>query len=128
MEDAQRRHGSSRVEGVLFTAPNKLSLATLGKEQFEDRKCRIPMGDMALRADLHKLKKMIGPTGTPRFVADSDSAGHADRTWAKFLAASAASNPKGEYAYHPVGRRNSSDLDRPIHVTAGFGRGAGLLW
>ena len=58
VEDAQKRHGSSRVEGVLFTAANKLTLATLGKEQFEDRRCRIPMGDMALRADLHKLKKM----------------------------------------------------------------------
>lgn len=90
VEDAQARHGSSRVEGVLFTPPNKLTLATLGKESFEDRKCRIPMGDTFLRADLHKLKKVTGPTGTPRFVADSDSSGHADRAWAKFLAANAA--------------------------------------
>jgi phage FluMu gp28-like protein len=90
VEDAKRRHGSTMVEGVLFTGPNKLALATLGKQQFEDRKCRISMGDTALRADLHKLQKVTGPTGTPRFVADSDSAGHADRTWAKFLAANAA--------------------------------------
>lgn len=95
VEDAQRRHGSSRVEGVLFTAANKLALATLGKAAFEDRKTRIPAGDVALRADLHKLKKVTGPTGTPRFVADSDSAGHADRAWAKFLAASAAAG-RGE--------------------------------
>ena len=51
---------------------NKLIMATLGKEQFEDRKCRIPLGDTVLRADLHKLKKVQGPTGAPRFVAESD--------------------------------------------------------
>jgi phage FluMu gp28-like protein len=90
VEDAQRRHGKWSVEGVLFTGPNKLTLATHGREAFEDRKLRIPMGDQVLRADLHKLKKMTGPTGAPRFVADSDSEGHADRTWACFLAVNAA--------------------------------------
>ncbi len=99
VEDAKRRHGSSRVEGVLFTGPNKLAMATLGKQSFEDRKCRIAMGDNDLRADLHKLKKVTGPTGTPRFVADSDSSGHADRAWAKFLAANAANNPTVEIDY-----------------------------
>lgn len=89
VEDAQRRYGSDRVEGVLFTAPNKLTMATRGKECFQDRRIRIPQGDDALRADLHKLKKVVGPTGTPRFEADSDSAGHADRTWAGFLALNA---------------------------------------
>jgi phage FluMu gp28-like protein len=90
VEDAQRRHGSSRVEGVLFTGPNKLTLATRGKEAFEDRKLRIPLGDRDLRADLHKLQKITGPTGAPRFVAESDSGGHADRAWASFLAVNAA--------------------------------------
>ncbi|MDE7371376.1 MAG: terminase family protein [Desulfovibrio sp.] len=93
VEETQRRHGTSRVEGVLFTAANKLALATLGKQAFEDRRLRIPLGETALRADLHKLQKVSGPTGTPRFVADSDAGGHADRTWALFLAVSAASTP-----------------------------------
>ena len=57
LEDAQRRHGASCVEGVLFTATNKLALATLGKQAFEERKIRIPMGVQALRADLHKLRE-----------------------------------------------------------------------
>ena len=95
VQDAQRVHGSSRVEGVLFTGPSKLTMATLGKEAFEDRRLRIPEGDNALRADLHKLQKLTGPTGSPRFVAESDSAGHADRTWALFLAINAASGPNG---------------------------------
>lgn len=90
VEDARARHGSSRVQGVLFTAAAKLELATRGKEGFEDRTLRIPAGRADLRADLHKLKKVTGATGVPRFVADSDSNGHADRTWACFLAQQAA--------------------------------------
>lgn len=95
VEDAQADHGKSRVEGVLMTGPNKLTLATTGKEAFEDRKLRIPLGDRELRADIHKLQKVTGPTGTPRFVAESDEAGHADRTWALFLALNAAAGPSG---------------------------------
>ena len=102
VEDAKRRHGTYRVEGVLFTLGNKQTLAQNGKQAFEDRKIRIPMGDTDLKADLHKLKKITGPTGTPRFVADSDSAGHADRAWACFLAVNAATGGRVEYAYHPV--------------------------
>ncbi|MDD3329678.1 MAG: terminase family protein [Zoogloea sp.] len=91
VEDAQRRYGSTRVEGVLFTSVNKLTLATQGKEAFEDRKLRIPLGDRELRSDLHKLQKVSSPTGAPRFVAESDSTGHADRAWACFLALNASS-------------------------------------
>jgi phage FluMu gp28-like protein len=100
VEDAKKRYGASRVEGVLFTAPAKLALATAGKQAFEDRTVRIPEGDMVLRADLHKLKKIVGPTGIPRFVAEADGAGHADRTWAAFLGIAAADTglqpPAGE--------------------------------
>lgn len=104
VEDAKRRHGTSRVEGVIFTASAKLGLATVGKEVFEDRRLRIPRGVQALRSDLHKLQKVSGPTGAPRFVAESDAAGHADRTWALFLAVSAASSPRMEYGYTPASR------------------------
>ncbi len=106
VEDAQRRYGEHRVEGVLFTGPNKLVMATAGKERFEDRTIRIPEGDYALRADLHKLRKMAGPTGAPRFVAERDD-DHADRTWACFLAVNAAGGARMEYGYQPVPRRPS---------------------
>ena len=99
VEVAQNRHGASRVEGVLFTGPNKLTLATLGRQAFEDRRIRIPLGSEPLRADLHKLRKVAGPTGAPRFVADSDDGGHADRAWACFLACNAAATPHMEYGY-----------------------------
>ncbi len=88
VEDAQRRYGG-KIEGVLFTTSSKLVMATQGKERFEDRKVRIPMGDAKYRADLHKLRKISGPTGAPRFVAERDE-DHADRTWALFLAINAA--------------------------------------
>lgn len=108
VEDAQRRHGTSRVEGVLFTASAKLGLATVGKQAFEDRRLRIPRGVQTLRSDLHKLQKVSGPTGAPRFVAESDDAGHADRTWALFLALSAANSPRIEYGYTPATRRRDT--------------------
>ncbi len=95
VEDAKRRYGSSIVEGVIFTGPNKLRLATIGKEKFEDRKVRIPLGDTVLRADLHKLRKVTTALGNVRFDADSDSAGHADRTWAAFLGLYAGASDTG---------------------------------
>lgn len=89
VEDAQHRYGTSRVEGVLFTGPAKLVLATAGKQRFEDRTIRIREGDVPLRSDLHKLRKVASALGAPRFVAERDD-DHADRTWAMFLAIHAA--------------------------------------
>lgn len=105
VEDAQRRYGT-RVEGVLFSSPNKLIMATRGKERFEDRTVRIKMGDPALRSDLHKLRKVASATGAPRFVAERDD-DHADRTWAAFLGIHAADGERMEYDYRPVQRPGS---------------------
>ena len=62
----------------------------LVKQPLKDRKIRIPQGNSDLREDLHKLKKVTGSNGQPRFTAESDSNGHADRTWACFLALTSA--------------------------------------
>ena len=94
VEDAKRRY-PGRVEGVIFTPQAKPAVASLGKAGFEDRRVRIPAGDLALRGDLHKPKKVVGPTGIPRLIAESDSAGHADRFWAAMLGLAAAD--PGEY-------------------------------
>lgn len=126
VEDAEIEHGSV-IEGVLFTASSKLIMATAGKEAFEDRKVRIPMGDVKYRADLHKLRKVSSATGAPRFVAERDD-DHADRTWSLFLAINAASKQTYSYGYETARDRNSSknsnrhraDRDRPrrnINVT-----------
>src|ERR1035437_8775691 len=89
VEDAKRRY-SGRVEGVVFTPQAKLAVAILGKAAFEDRRVRIPAGDLVLRGDLHKPKKTVGPTGIPRIIAESDSSGHANRFWAAMLGIAAA--------------------------------------
>lgn len=112
VEDAKRRYGESRVEGVLFTGPSKLLLATAGKEAFEDRKIRIPEGDVALRADLHSLQKIVGPTGAPRLVAEREGGSHADRTWACFLAVNAAGGDVWEAGYEVAPRARSLDEGR----------------
>lgn len=91
--DAQRRYGGV-IEGVLFTAASKLIMANQIKQRFEDRRLRIPMGDVKLRADLHKVRKVVGPTGTARFVAERDD-DHADRFWAKALSCNAAAGLDG---------------------------------
>jgi phage FluMu gp28-like protein len=126
VEDAQRRYGS-RIEGVLFTGPNKLVMATAGKDAFEDRKVRIPEGNLALRSDLHKLRKVASATGAPRFVAERDD-DHADRTWAAFLGIHAAGTPRMEYGYqsiHDLDGDDFSERDRSDDASA-FGRGG--LW
>ena len=120
VEDAKYQFGS-RVHGVIFSQSTKLNLATIGKDAFEDRKIRIPQGDMALREDLHKLKKVTSATGAPRFIAESDSAGHADRTWALFLALTAYKEGSSiAYAYESVQRDPFIDDD---HYRDAFVRG-----
>ena len=104
VEDAKRRYGASRVDGVLFNPGRKLDLATSIRERFEDRKIRIPSGDRVLRADLHSVQKAIGPTGAPRLIADDSSDGHADRFWACALACAAAADDVPVYDYRPAGR------------------------
>lgn len=103
VEDAKRRHGQIRVEGVLFTAAAKLALATDLKEAMQDRKARIPAGDPVLRADLHAIKSQVGVTGIRRLIADTDTDGHADRFWAAALAVSAGTIPAPTYEYRGAG-------------------------
>lgn len=125
VEDAKRRHGNLRVEGVLFTGPAKMHLATLGREAFEDKKIRIPMGANEVRADLHKLRRVVGPTGNIRFMAESDSAGHADRAWSCFLALAAADSPAAPIEYMSTGTARAGAEGLPAYADAGFGAVAG---
>lgn len=112
VEDAKRNHGSERVEGVLFTAPARLDMATSLKESMQDRKTRIPAGDPVLRADLHSIKSQVGITGARRLVADGDSDGHADRFWALALAVSAAETGVESFGYQGVPGTRSRWGDR----------------
>jgi phage FluMu gp28-like protein len=102
VEDAKRRYGQMTVEGVIMSGARELAVATSARQGFEDHKVRIPMGDPVLRADLHKIQKVIGPTGNPRLVTNRDSEGHADRAWAAFLGLAAADKTGGLIEYTPV--------------------------
>ncbi len=125
VEDAKRRHGESRVEGVLFTPASKLDLATSLKERFQDKRLRIAAGDVVLRADLHAIQKVVGDTGIARLVADGETDGHADRFWAYALATSAARTQYQPYSYQPV-PKGAAFEDRDFRTTAGFGATKGL--
>ncbi len=122
VEDAQARHGSLRVEGVILSSSRRLDVATAAKQQFQDRKVRIPMGDPVLRSDLHQLKASIGPTGALRLAAERDANGHADRTWAGFLGIASSvggSQPAaGETVDENAGSGDADELER-----VGAGRG-----
>ncbi|QEW21217.1 terminase ATPase subunit [Marinibacterium anthonyi] len=109
VEDATRRYGTSRVDGVLFTAARKLELATVLKERMQDRAFAIPAGDPVLRADLHAIRSRVGPTGIRRLVAEGDTDGHADRFWAAALAAGAAAAAPVEYGYRGVTQRGDAN-------------------
>jgi len=137
VEDAQRRYGEHRVEGIMFTGPNKHLLARVGKEAFQDRTCRIPQGDPRLRADLHSLKKIQTETGAPRFLAESDEAtdSHADRAWSGFLGLQAANDPEWSSEWESAPRSDSwtggrrADDDNPDNPadTGGLSFG-GAAW
>lgn len=111
VEDAQRRYGTSRVEGVLFTGANKLDMATVLKERFQDRKLRIPAGDVVLRSDLHAIKSQVGVTGQRRLIADGETDGHADRFWAAALCATAAELGEATYEYRGMASGRAGDID-----------------
>jgi phage FluMu gp28-like protein len=110
VEDAQRRHGTSRVEGVLFTGANKLGMATILKERFQDRRIRIPAGDPVLRSDLHAIKSQVGVTGQRRLIADGETDGHADRFWAAALAVTAAELGEATYEYRGAGQSRGGGM------------------
>lgn len=107
VQEAQRRHGNYRVEGVLFTAARKLDMATALKEAMEDKRLMLPIST-ALRHDLHSVQRVAGSTGAPRLVAERSDMGHADRFWALSLAAACAKNPSAPIEYMSSGRREFS--------------------
>lgn len=89
VEDAKKRYGEYRVEGLLFTGPVKQELAFGLRRRFEDRQVRIPV-DQDIRRAHHAVKKTTTSAGNIRFDADRTDKGHADEFWAHALAIHAA--------------------------------------
>lgn len=94
VEDAKRKYGKYRVEGVLFSGPVKQELAFGLRRRFEDRQVRIPV-DQGIRRAHHAVKKTVTAAGNIRFDAARTDDGHADEFWAHALALHAADQPGG---------------------------------
>lgn len=127
VDDAQRKFGGARVEGVTFTPRVKESLAYPVRGMMEDRKLRIPY-DAELRADLRSVTKQTTTAGNVRFTAERTPDGHADRFWALALALHAASTPSAPIEFQSTGQRRlgaTAQIDStvsPRRVTdTGFG-------
>lgn len=121
VEDAQRRYGSSIVEGVNFTSQSKDYMAQLLKRAFQDRRVRIPVSD-AVRGDLHRVKKVALPGGGVRYDAERDAKGHADRFWSAALGLYGAINPYQTVSYKTVGAPQDYSGGRLVSATRGFSR------
>lgn len=104
VEDAIGRYGSSRVIGVMFTQQSKQDMVQLLQKKFQDRRIGLPIGDKALRADLHSVKKSKNPGGSASYNAPTGGESHGDRFWALALAIYAASGRVIEYAYHSAAK------------------------
>jgi len=114
VEDAIHRYGASVVNGVIFSAPRRLDLASSLRRRIQDRHIRIPAGQRALRADLHAVKRRASGEGAPRLVVDDESGeagSHADRFWAGALACAAAEGTTFEAGYQPVRPAADGDED-----------------
>ena len=115
VQEAQRRHGSYRIEGVIFTAARKLDMAVALKDRLETRRLLLPPGQ-ALVDDLRSVRAELGPAGIPRLLAERQGGSHADRFWALALAVSAAAGERPVYAYESLGRQTfaprRADFDR----------------
>lgn len=119
VEDAKARHGN-RVEGVLFTGPNRLNLATSYRVRFETCTIRLPK-DPKVRADHRSLKR-----ASRNNKALSEGEVHPDMFWAGALADFAALGGVMEYDYTPASSLrpgNDDDDDAFSHRHGGADRG-----
>jgi phage FluMu gp28-like protein len=104
VDDAQRKFGEFRVEGVTFTSAVKESLAYPVRGRMQDKKLRIPYKP-EIRADLRAVTKVSTAAGNIRFTAERSDNGHADRFWAGALGIHAASSPRGPIDWTPARSR-----------------------
>lgn len=117
-DDAKRRFGEHRVEGVTFSAKVKEELAYPLRGAMQDRKLRIPY-DPVIRSDLRSVTKQTTAAGNIRFTAERTPDGHADRFWALALAVHAAATPAAPIEFQSTGRRAFGGVGD--YTGAGFG-------
>lgn len=82
-ENLHKRFG--QVKEIHFTNENKNEMFTLTRSKMGDSTLFIP-NDNALIEDLHKIRRIVGPSGNLSFSASRDDKGHADDATAIALA------------------------------------------
>lgn len=100
VEDQIRKHGATRVVGVLLTGPNRVDLALGLARRFQQRKIRI-RSDAVTRADLMAIKK-IGSEESGGIRIVNDGAVHADEFWAYSLMSQACDMAGALYEYRGI--------------------------
>ena len=124
VDDAVRKFGEYRVEGVTFSTRVKEELAYPVRGKMEDKKLRLPYRP-EVRSDLRAVTKVTTAAGNIRFTAERTNNGHSDRFWALGLGIHAAENQSGKIEYTPGPAKSSrwdsdSTDDMPIHAKAGW--------
>lgn len=89
VESLQKKHGTSRVEAVTFTAASKEEMMTGLKARYEKRTILAPV-NRQLRSHLHAIRQIRLKGGGFRYDSEADDTGHADIAWALALAVRAA--------------------------------------
>lgn len=127
VDDAQKRFGAYRVEGVTFTSHVKEALAYPVRSRMEERRLRIPFSKY-VRADLRSVTKQVSASGNIRFTAERTPDGHADRFWALALAIEAAGDGQRYYSYTPTSDLKDDEVRErgALGDHSAFGRGG--LW
>lgn len=120
VDDAQRRFGESRVEGVTFTTRTKEALAYPVRNKMQDRTLRIPY-DPLIRSDLRSVTKVTTAAGNIRFTAERTPDGHADHFWALGLAVHAASTPSAPIEFQSTGPTLMAGQLARGYADTGFG-------
>lgn len=105
VEDAIDRHGK-RVEGVLLTGPNRISMATILRQLFEDGKIRIRR-DPLMRTDLLGIKRASNDN---KVLAEGKEV-HPDRFWACGLVGLVSFGVVISYDYTPARPAGNDDDD-----------------
>lgn len=118
-EYLQEKHGTARIEGVLFTAQSKETMAFRLKKTLSDLSFFIP----AIRQiydDFQLVKQSVTASGNIRLQAGIKNDSHADYFWGAGLALEASA--EGGYvppAVHTVQEKRSGRLDK---ILAGFSK------
>ncbi len=101
VEDQIRKHGATRVVGVLLTGPNRVDLGLGLARRFQERKIRIRR-DPRTRADLMAIKK-IGSEQSGGIRIINEGTVHADEFWAYALMSQACDMAGALFEYRGIG-------------------------